>query len=126
MAQAPYIPTARKRKRVRRLAACGMGERDVAAAMGIDRMTLRKYHTPELDDGRAIVLADLLDMIWKAADRGNLSAIRHLELRVHGDTPLPPYQSKKAEQAKAAEQVFAGNSEWGDDLAPIAVTPQPN
>jgi hypothetical protein len=124
MPQPPYIPTKRSRRRVCMLVASGMGERGIANALKISRETMRKYYAEELMDGRDTFKAELMDMLDKAARQGNVSAMKHLDCRT---SPLEalrrPGLGKKAEQAAAAE-IAETQSDWGDDLVPIAGPPQ--
>jgi hypothetical protein len=115
------------RKRVSLLVATGMGERGIALALKCDRKTLCKYFEGELQDGRDLYRAELLDMLQTAACAGNVSAMKHLDKRTSGETANPGgfAGGKKAEQAKAAEAAMTGG-EWGDDLAPIAVPTRTN
>jgi hypothetical protein len=115
------------RKRVSLLVATGMGERGIALAVKCDRKTLCKYFEDELRDGRDLYRAELLDMLQTAACAGNVSAMKHLDKRTSGETANPGgfAGGKKAEQLRAAEHAVS-NSEWGDDLALIAVPPRTN
>jgi hypothetical protein len=114
------------RKRVSLLVATGMGERGIALALKCDRKTLCKYFADELHDGRDLFRSELLDMLDTAARAGNVTAMKHLDRRTSGETPNPgAFAGKKAQQAEAADHAIS-NSEWGDDLAPIAVPVRTN
>ena len=125
MPQRPYKASLWQRKRVSMLVATGMGERGIALALKCSRETLRTHFADELQDGRDLYRAELLDLLQRAANKGSVSAMRHLDKRTSGETANPGgfAGGKKAEQAKAAE---AAMGEWGDDLAPIAVPVRTN
>jgi DNA-binding IclR family transcriptional regulator len=66
-------------------------------------------------------------MLESAARAGSVTAMKHLDKRTSGETANPGgfVGGKKAEQMRAAEHAVS-NSEWGDDLAPIAVPVRTN
>jgi hypothetical protein len=115
MAQEPHKPTNRLRKRVCLLVAAGMSEPEVATALKMARETLRKYYADDLLNGRASFRRELLEMLETAARKGNVTAMKHLDLRTSGEPMLQPAAGKKVEQAKAARRAGMG-TEWGEDL----------
>ena len=122
-----YKVTKAKRKKVCMLVAAGMGERQIAKVMKTTQVTLAKYFQEELQDGRALFRAEILEQLKSAADAGNVSAMKHLDSRTADSSGAAvTYQGKKIERARAAEEVMAGGSDWGDDLAPIVVPQRTN
>jgi AraC-like DNA-binding protein len=118
-------------EKVEVLAAAGMLQDDIAAAVGISAPTLRKYFRPELDMGPARQRARVLNVLATQADKGNVSAAkaylaeidRHQaaaafqrrERNSGAPPPAPlPRVGKKAAARAQADAVIAG----GDKFAP--------
>lgn len=124
--------TAALRTKVRRLLGCGMTQDQVAAAIGISKPTLRQHFGDVIVTAVAETRSEVLGLLFKAADGGNVSAQKKLEEigRLHGaaaaieQADQPPAVAKesavgKKEQAqRAAESVVADAGDWGSDLNP--------
>lgn len=125
----PFKPTPKQRKDVALYAAGGMSEPAIAREIGICQNTLRKHFADELDQGHQRELAANLRRLRKAADRGNVTAMKHLDAKfgviaAHKEfdngaaptkEPRVPKIGKKEEAAQAALTAGEG-SVWGDDL----------
>lgn len=109
-----------------------MSQDEIAAAIGISVPTLTKYFDAELTHGRAKKRAEVVELLFSAARKGNVSAQKKLheitgtqaaaaEWEVAEGVAKPPQASrklgKKEEQAIAAQTAGLG-TEWGDDLVP--------
>jgi hypothetical protein len=125
-------PTDEQRLKVEELAACGMKQVGIAAVIGCNEDTLRRYFAVELAQGPARRRAEILGLLYTAARKGNVSANKHLELMTHraaaessftgAETqperpPAKPEKLGKKEEAALAAQSAGKDSEWGDDLA---------
>ena len=123
------VPTDAQRLQVEELAACGMKHIGIAAVIGCSEPALRKHFAIELADGPARRRAEILQLLYTAARKGNVSAGKHLELMTHriaaenaftGAEAQPeskPEKLGKKEQAQRAAEVAGQGSEWGSDLA---------
>lgn len=101
------------------LRASPLTEEEIAARVGLDPKTLRKYYSRELKSGPALAKAVLLEAMWKKAKAGNVSAARYIreefgrgevadaEARVRDrETPEPQQRvGIKAERQAAAELI---------------------
>ena len=87
MGRPGFKPTAQQRKDVKLFVACGMSEPRIASVIGIAKNTLRKHFTDELRDGREIEMAANLRRLRKAADKGNVTAMKQLDARFSAVAP---------------------------------------
>jgi hypothetical protein len=132
----PFNPTVKQRDRVMLLTAGGIPQPAIAVVLGCCERTLRNCFKAELETGRGVARARILEQLAAAAKRGNVSAMKalaaafdrgeHQELRA-GETA-----SERRERAEAAvrqrvskrqllerDALTAGeDSDWGDDLLP--------
>lgn len=113
--------TSKRKHKVMLLTATGMSHEMIAAVLKIDPVTLRKYYWHELHVGKATIQDELRDLLMKAARKGNVSAIKHLEGKADPDAQPRQYEGKKERQAAAA-QVAGVGTEWEADL--MRVMPQ--
>jgi len=60
------------------LRASELTEEEIAARIGLDPKTLRKYYSRELRSGPALAKAVLTEAMWKKAKGGNVSAARYI------------------------------------------------
>ncbi|GLK68969.1 hypothetical protein [Hansschlegelia plantiphila] len=120
-----FKPTLAQRKRVSQAAAAGWSHNRIALGIEIDVDTLRKHFATELEHGGAKHSIEALDLLWKQARGGNVSATKKLiELNEVGaaagalrdreksgtvDAPSVPAPAeklgKKEEAQRAAEQI---------------------
>ena len=114
----PHQPTADQRERVAVLAAGGMSQVELSAAIGISEPTLRLHYAEQLTAGAAAKRALVLEAMFKAATAGNVSAqkawlAQHRELQDPASLPVsrPAPQGKKEAAAEAAIEAQAG-SPW--------------
>ena len=142
----PKPITQEQRQKVRLWAAGGIAEEQIAYLLKISRNTLRKRYPRELDQGNAIERARNLERLQIAADKGNVSAIKHLDTKLQaaaaqrawtGDEPdvtrpaataqpaRKGKQSKKEAVVAAAEQALQPTGDWGNDLMPEGVVAFP-
>lgn len=94
-----------------------MIEEDIAARLGLDPKTLRKYYSRELNGGPSLAKAVLTEAMWEKAKAGNVSAARYmreefekadlarLDERVRTREVKEPALGKKEQQQVAAEQI---------------------
>lgn len=128
----PFKPTAKQRKDVTLYVAGGMSEPAIAAEIGICQNTLRKHFPDEIDAGHQRELAANLRRLRKAADKGNVTAMKHLDAKFgliaakvavdrRGEPAAPARQAKlgkKEERQAAAERV---GSKYAPPAAPKLV-----
>lgn len=106
----------------------GMSDEGIADALGIGRDTLLKYFAAELEAAHQKEIAANLKRLRKAADKGNVTAMRHLDqkfgMAAAHDTFTKPSKAagagstakgKKEQAADAAETAGVGTG-WGEDL----------
>lgn len=133
----PFKPTAAMRKKVEGWAACGMPREQIARALKQSPPTVDKHFAEELANGRAIKRAELIDMFWKNARKGNVAAQKALAAMldrapafsaaaaVAGDMPASKVNraSKigKKEQAKLDAAMPPDDQEWAELLGEHAV-----
>jgi hypothetical protein len=110
----PYQPSVEDRLTVERMKFCGESERTIGLALGVDARTLRKHFAYELEHGHANRRREIVDLLFKSAGDGNVSAQKRLDDmgRVAGAAAAvkerevrPPKLGKKEEQQIAAENV---------------------
>jgi hypothetical protein len=119
------VPTKAQREKVKLYLAGGISEPVVAHRLGISQMTLRKHFAEELVFGRDLKQADNLDRLEKAANKGNVTAMKHLDAKFgtnaaqhNFEQPAresSPRQGKK-EQAQTAADTAGAGTVWGEDL----------
>jgi len=128
-------PQAEQRAKVRLWTAGGIGEEHQAMMLGICRNTLRKRFPKELAEGASIELARNLERLSKAADDGNVTAMKHLDAKFAAvsaqaswkeDAPSKPAGKpakvgRKEAAIAAAEEAMTGSDGWGSDLMPDSV-----
>lgn len=111
-----FKATDRLRRKVSECAAVGMSQDDIARAIGCSPPTLAKYFADELTTGAAMKRAEVTQMLFKAARKGNVAAQKHLELKSQSaaaaqsvrDREAPPKEArlgKKEQQQRAAGEV---------------------
>lgn len=110
----PYQPSPAARKTVREMKFAGSNESMIARALKIDVDTMRKHFAEELAEGHAIHMKEVVGLLFKAARKGNVAAIKKLEEMgraagaaeaVNRRSSTPPKLGKKEEQQAAAERV---------------------
>ena len=123
-----YKPTRVQRTRVEELIAIGMTQSNIAASLGIDQRTLSKHFPRELRDGAAKKRGETVKLLWLAAKKGNVAAMKTLmALQIEPpqrETPAlarSPKLGKKEVAQKEAESAGEG-TDWGDDLLPPTST----
>lgn len=143
---APKPISQAQRDKVRLWAAGGIAEEQIAYLLRISRNTLRKRYPRELEQGNAIERARNLERLQEAADKGNVSAIKHLDMKLQaaaaqrawtadepdatrsapaGKAAAKVKQSKKEAVVAAAEQALEPTGDWGNDLMPEGVVQFP-
>jgi AcrR family transcriptional regulator len=111
-----FKPTRRTREQVEIAIAGGLSASEVASVVGISRSTLERHFADELKNGRVRKLAHVLCLLERAAKRGSVSAMKFL-LTVFSNGTTARLGKKEATQ-RAAENVVADDTVWGDDLQP--------
>ena len=115
--QKPFKPAQRQREVVMTLAAAHLTLPEIAVAIDISRATLCRHFAVELARGRAVRLAETLELLRKHAKRGSVAAARSL-LSAYG---RPPGQviGKKAQRELNARTAVIG-TEWEHDLIDVS------
>lgn len=135
-----FKPTPAMKRSVERMVACGDSQETIARALGIDDETLRKHFGEELKTGYAKRRRQVVDLLFEGAEKGNASLIKRVEEmtrlqgaaadfaqgdNVHVQAPTRVLRRGKKEMQQEEALTAGINSEWGDDLAPLAGT-KPN
>lgn len=79
-------------------AAEGITHEEIAAEMGIDAKTLRKYYSPELSASRLRIIGEMVDVLRQRARQGNVAAAKALLDRYENDAPLAPRNRRAADE----------------------------
>ena len=120
-----FRATAAQKRKVEQYVSAGMSQTDIARAIGCTEPTLQKHFAEELAIGAAKRRAECIDLLYRAARKGNVSAIKKLEemtkvaaLAEAQRNPKPEVPTKlgKKQQAAEAATVAGEGSDWGDDL----------
>jgi len=129
----PFSPTAKHRDRVMLLAAGGIPQPAIAAVLGCCERTLRSCFKTELETGRGVARARVLEQLAAAAKRGNVSAMKALAAAFdrggHQEQIASETAAERRERAARErmskkqllqrDALMAGqDSDWGDDLLP--------
>jgi hypothetical protein len=108
------------RDKVSILRAAGMEREEIADAVGCSERTLRTYFLPELNEGKSVKRAAVIEALYAAAMTGSVSAAKaFLALGAKADAipPAPkPEKLGKKEALLKASQTAHQNSEWGELL----------
>ena len=134
----PFNPTTKQRDLVMLLTAGGLTETAIAAVLGCCERTLRNCFKVELETGRGVARARVLEQLAAAAKRGNVSAMKALaaafdrgehQEQIAGETAAARREraeeavrvrlTKRALEERAAADAGLG-SDWGTDLLPPA------
>jgi hypothetical protein len=123
MPSKPLKPSFRARREVAQLVAAGMPIGDIAVALGETIRSVRRTFPQELAHGAALCRAELIGLLWKAARKGNVAALRRLEemtrlahAAAKAQRPAERW-TKRGEAKRQAEAAGSGgHPEWGDDL----------
>lgn len=129
----PFTPSKTQRKLVKLLVAGGIPEPVIAHKIGVCQNTLRRHFPDELVFGRGLKLAENIERLDKAADGGNVTAMKHLDAKFEMVSakasftdPLPAEPTRKLgkKELQRNEAMVAGdNSDWGSDLKPPSSLP---
>lgn len=100
-------------------AAAGLSEPGIAAEIGVCQNTLRKHFAAELQAGREREIAANLRRLRKAADHGNVTAMKHLDAKFDL-TPRKALEPRRRPPGKKEiaqiEAERAPDSDWGQLL----------
>lgn len=120
-----FEPTDDMRLTVEHGASCGVPVREIAAGIGCDEKTLRKHFDQELLNGRSRRRLHMLNLLFKSAEDGNVSAQKHLEqlIAMSGEIggarptqqPFAPKEEKpgtKEMRAAHAQEAPPEGSKW--------------
>lgn len=131
-----HVPSPENMSLVRLLLGLGWTRARVAAALRITQPTLRKHYFSVLSqdkEARHQLKAAQLMMLYRAADDGNVAAIKelgeeirrfelaHTQAEIEEGQEKAPKRGKKEEAQLAAESAGSGTG-WGDDLLPEGPT----
>lgn len=128
----PFNPTPEMRDEVELLVMCGKGQRQIAAALGITCVTLEKHFRDELDHGMERKFRQIVKMLHKSAENGNVAAQKKLleigekqaafaQLEQHVPVRLQP---GKKEVAASRAQTAGEGTKWGDYLRDDEIKPK--
>lgn len=138
-----FKPTPALRRKVEQCVFGGMSKCDIAAGLGIDENTLRKHFEHELHIGLSRRRIEVLDILFSAARKGNVTAAKKLEemgartalaAEFDGADDADPAQPKqqaktvkpgKKEEAAASARDMLHDEEWGADIAASLGTIRP-
>ena len=127
-----HVPTPETRQMVTELMAVGVIEGDIALRLRLDQKTLAKHYDEELRFGRVERRAEVVGLLFGAARKGNVTALKHLEgmTAVAGAessisapdraVASPSSRLGKKEQALIDANGAGAGTEWADDLGPSA------
>lgn len=73
--QEPHVPTDQLRKLVESSSGLGLPHESIAALVGIDDKTLRKYYRKELDEGKAKANGQIAKTLYNKALSGDTTAL---------------------------------------------------
>ncbi len=109
-----FRPTTPMRRAVEQMAAVGERHETIARAIGISGVTLSKYFAGELVDGRSKRRREVVDLLFKSARSGNVSAQKKLEEMTGATAPTPRTEPKlgKKERANAEAENAGEGTEW--------------
>lgn len=118
----PFAATKRQCKRVEEMISCGMSEPEISHVIGCSVPTLRKHFADHLMHGRARRRAEVIELLYKTARKGNVSAQKQLEDMTAVAASLRP---SMADVAEVPKPVKLGKKEEADQAAanPDASTP---
>lgn len=123
-----FKPTPKMRQTVEQMKACGESENTIARALKIDVDTMRKHFAGALVDGFSGRRREVISLLFAAARKGNVTAIKKLEdmTRLAGaeasfdgagaDAPPKPPKLGKKDVAAAAATTAGEGTDWGSDL----------
>lgn len=132
--QPPWNPDAATRRRVCRLVSVGLTHAAIALRLGISKPTLLKHCSEELINGADLARAELFEMMFGAADKGNVAAMKELralqaaagardsilrDAEQPEAAPAPVERLGKKEMQRRAAEKAGQDSEWGADLGTL-------
>lgn len=138
----PFSPSPEQRLEISRLTSVGISDATIAKRLKVSEAALQRQCSEELAYGRNIARAEIAMMLWGAAGKGNVSAMKRIsemqeasgaqasinedasehaarEAEEREERAVP--QGKKDQQRAAAATAGLG-SEWGNDLSPTTQT----
>ncbi|HUC70398.1 MAG TPA: hypothetical protein VMS01_04320 [Stellaceae bacterium] len=102
----PFKPTAKLRRAVEEMRACGEAQETIARAIGCSDETLRKHFANELATGHAVRRREVIGLLFQSARGGNVSAQRKLDdmtrpgaARPEGERAPPLGKKEEAQEA---------------------------
>ena len=126
----PFRPSPEQLRHAEEMVAGGMSEPQVAMVFGISERSAHRHFRAAFTGGLAKRRAEVIELLWGAARKGNVAAMKTLEAITgkagaaaawSGPRPEPvpkrPKLGKKEQQQLDAEGVVAGTDpDWGNDL----------
>lgn len=122
----PFEPTDEMRERVSIAAGAGMSHEEIAIGLGISRPTLTKYFEAELSEGAYARRLDVVEAMYRAAMKGNVTAQRtYIEMTPRAAAAPEPKAPKvgKKEQADLDAKTAAEGTEWSTLLRRSSTAP---
>jgi hypothetical protein len=118
------MPTTQQRRQAETMAGCGIPHADIARAIGVAPMTLRKHYRDELDLGHVKATAKVAANLFRTASgtgpKAVTAAIFWLKCRAGWSEYAPPPVAGKKEQARFDAQHPDESTELGRILARCA------
>jgi predicted transcriptional regulator len=125
-----FKPTQLHRRKVEQYVCGGMSHDAIAKVLGVSDETLRKHFAAELSTGAERRRAEVIDLLFASARKGNVTAQKKLEEMSGRSVAEAAFTAPEAEDAKPAKVPKLGKKEvaaqdaetagagtaWGDDL----------
>ena len=108
-----YAPTFTDRRKVEERRAAGMSVAQIAVSMRIDRQTLEKHFAEEIEFGHSRRRGEVVDMLFQAARKGNVSALKALERMTDLSSVEQAWMKTAAKAAEAKERAEAKPAKVG-------------
>ena len=108
-----FQPTKAQRRAIEQMSSVGEPASTMATAIGVDRKTLAKSFAAELLVGRAKRRREVIDLLFRAARAGNVSALKKLELMTAITPPPVGPRIGKKERAEAEVEGADVGTSWG-------------
>jgi hypothetical protein len=106
-----HKPTSANRRLVEQAIACGQSADNVATALGISSVTLRKCYANELTYGRARKFCEVVGLLFKQGRKGNVSSLKTLVQMISNATLMETPRREREREAgkKEALNIEANN-----------------
>jgi hypothetical protein len=105
-----HKPTAALKRQVQLRTACGWTKEKIAIEIGISVPTLDKHYMVDLETGWTRKRGEVLDMLFQAAKKGNVSAMNRMLDRIDRANPdyAPPESAENSEHDESNAEASRG------------------